>query len=40
MPFTYRILPAQLVSMLLRFIWVVKSALQSDIVSELLGGTG
>ena len=40
MPFTYGILPAQLVSMLLGFSWVVKAALQSDIASELLGDTG
>ena len=39
MPFTYGILPAQMVAMLLGFSWVVKSALQSDIVSELLGET-
>lgn len=39
MPFMYGILPAQLVSMLLGFSWVVKSAMQSDIVAELLGET-
>lgn len=40
MPFSYGILPAQMVSMLLGFSWVVKSAMQSDIVAELLGETG
>lgn len=40
MPFTYGILPAQLVSMLLGVSWVVQSALRSDIASELLGETG
>lgn len=39
MPFTYGILPAQMVTMLLGFSWVVKSALQSDIAAELLGET-
>ncbi len=40
MPFTYGILPAQLVTMLLGFSWVVKSALQSEIVAELRGEMG
>lgn len=37
MPFEHGLSPAQLVSMLLGFTWVIRTALQSDIAAELLG---
>jgi len=37
MPFEHGLSPAQLVSMLLGFTWVIRTALQSDIAADLLG---